>query len=724
MNVAQYEKIKECLEDKSYSDWDCLLITLVDEYNKHVNHHLIQDLLIRFLERKSEIKNSFIIDQLLGELGLYPYVSATNMSTKDKIRNSFFVTPQDENKVFHVRQAEVFQRLMNGENIILSAPTSFGKSLIIEAVVASHKHNNVVIVVPTIALIDELKKKLHSYKNHYKIITQPNQSISDRNIFVFTQERVLECSSIDNVDFFIIDEFYKLAPSQKVDERCDRLNLAFRKLYENCQHFYMLGPNINGLVSGIDSTLRCTFLQFDQYKTVATNEYYYPLTAKGKAAVVDVERDKKLFEIIRNIGQSQQTVIYCKSPQRASLIMSKLLNSGLLKLKNNSNELSSWLREVYNSDWSLAKAIEYGLAYHHAKLPRAISSLIVELFNSATVNILVCTSTLIEGVNTNAKNIIIYDDCITAQKKLDLFTFNNISGRSGRMFEHHIGNVYVFGEKPQVELPFIDFPIVTMGDNVSESLLIHVNDGLTEVNKNKVKKYLEQKILPFSLLTKHQGVDAKKLINFAESLQEKCNLWHPKMNWSGSHPTSINLMHLSEILCEYFNVRSMGGGRVRTPKQLHRKLIDIVNKTPDKELIRSEYLFWKKNEPDFTIDDAIQAVFNFKRNLAHYNLPKIIYAISAIQEVIFNRFNYSFGDYTAFAFNLENYFEYASLVTLEEFGVPLQISKKFSSEINITESDDLDSVISKLLDTKNFARICKNLSNFESGIVKKAIEYL
>jgi replicative superfamily II helicase len=39
--------------------------------------------------------------------------------------------------VFHRVQAEVYARLMEGENVVLSAPTSFGKSLIIDAVVAS-----------------------------------------------------------------------------------------------------------------------------------------------------------------------------------------------------------------------------------------------------------------------------------------------------------------------------------------------------------------------------------------------------------------------------------------------------------------------------------------------------------------------------------------------------------------------------------------------------------
>ena len=289
--IGWYQEAKNNLNDPSFEDWDSFLSSLINEFNSHTNNSLVQDVVIRSLERKNEMAGGFILDHLLGELGLFPYVDKDSSTTKDKIRQSLFTTPQDNEKTFHIRQAEVFHRIMNGENIILSAPTSFGKSLIIEALVASNEFNNMVIVVPTIALIDELKKKLFKYKDKYKIITQVTQQPCERNIYILTQERVLEHKGLSLVDFFIIDEFYKLAPTSQNDDRCDRLNLAFRLLYGKCQRFYMLGPKINGLVSGIEEELRCTFLKFDSYATVATNEYFYPLETTGRDALGDVERD-------------------------------------------------------------------------------------------------------------------------------------------------------------------------------------------------------------------------------------------------------------------------------------------------------------------------------------------------------------------------------------------------------------------------------------------------
>lgn len=715
-----YQESKTKINDPNFNEWEEFLTSLINEYNSHRQNHLVQDIVIRSLERKNEIENAFILDHLLGELGLYPYVDDQKNTSKDRFRRSLFTTPQDEHKTFHIRQAEVFHRIINGENIILSAPTSFGKSLIIEALVATHEFNNIVIVVPTIALMDELKKKLHAYSDHYKIVTQVTQQSNEKNIYILTQERVLEHNSLGVIDFFIIDEFYKLAPANQNDERCDRLNLAFKKLYAKCKRFYMLGPKINGLASGIEEELRCTFLKFDSYATVATNEFFYPLYSKGKDSDVDVERDEILIKILESIGRNEQTVIYCKSPKRASSLLVKLLNSGLLESNKRNEDFSAWLSDNFHHEWSLVEGLSHGIAYHHAQLPRAVAALIVDYFNESRINILICTSTLIEGVNTNAKNIVIYDDCITKRTKLDMFTFNNISGRSGRMFEHFVGNVYILGEKPQTELPFIDVPIVTQSDKASDSLLLHMGTEINELNKEKIKRFYEQDTLPISLILKHQGINPSKLIEFANDLIEKCNTWNRLMCWDGIYPNKYQLQHLSMILFDYFNVSSMGGGTVRTPKQLNRKLIDVINKVDDKDLILQDYNFWRSGEANYSIDDAIQSVFNFKKNIINYNLPKIIYAISDIQELIFKRFSYPFGDYKSFAPTLENFYFPAAVNSLEEFGIPNQITKKILKHNNF---DDLD-VDQYLTRIKNSLKEDKPyLTRFELALVRSALYF-
>ncbi|KCX36197.1 DEAD/DEAH box helicase family protein [Acinetobacter sp. 263903-1] len=717
-----YKEARDKLENPHFSDWDNFLISLINEFNTHKNKSLIQDIVIRTLERRGEIERDFILDHLLGELGLFPYLKNKELTSKDTFRTSFFTTPQDKDKVFHIRQAEVFYRIMNGENIILSAPTSFGKSLIIEALVSSHMFNNLVIVVPTIALIDELKKKLYKYSDYYKIVTQANQTSSKKNIFIFTQERVLESKSISSVDFFIIDEFYKLAPTSTNDERCDSLNLAFKSLYNKCKRFYMLGPRINGLFEGIEDELRCSFLKFDHFATVATNEIYFDINTNGRDADIDIERDKFLIPLLKSKGRDEQTVIYCKSPKRASALLSRILNKNILEINDNNNEFADWLSYTYHPQWSLVEGLKHGIAYHHAQIPRAVGSTIVDLFNESKINILICTSTLIEGVNTNAKNIVIYDDCITRKTKLDMFTFNNIAGRSGRMFEHYVGNVYIFGRKPQAELPYIDVPIVTQSENISDSLLLHLGDEVNSSNKERVKKFYEQEVLPLSILLKHQGIDPNKMINFAEDLVSNLTDWNPYMCWDGIYPNKKELKHISFILFNYFNISSMAGGSVRTEAQLNKKIIDIIDKKEDSTLIINDYNFRRSREHDYTIDDAVQSVFNFKKNLVNYNLPKILYAISDIQEYIFNKYGLKYGNYKIFASNLENFFFPSAFNALEEFGIPNQVSKKIFDEINLEDLENIDSILD-FFRGKNSNRY-SFLSDFENDFLQRVIGYL
>lgn len=716
-----YIKARDQVNDPLFNDWDTFLISLMNEFNSHTNNHLVQDIVIRALERRDEISKDFILDHLLGELGLFPYIE-TNLSSKDKLRRSIFTTPQDEDMVFHIRQAEVFHRIMNGENIILSAPTSFGKSLIIEALVSSNVFNNIVIVVPTIALIDELKKKLFKYKDFYKIITQVNQDSDERNIYIFTQERVLEYNENLLVDFFIIDEFYKLAPTNNNDERCDRLNLALKNLYSKCNRFYMLGPNINGLTSGIVDELRCSFLKFDSYITVATNKRYYPLNLSGSDTVKDVERDTILYKIIESLDPNEQTVIYCKSPKRTSLLMRKLLGSSLLSRIHSNDSLSAWLSENFHSEWSLVDGLKHGIAYHHGQIPRAIGARIIELFNQSKINILVCTSTLIEGVNTNAKNIIIYDDCITRTTKLDMFTFNNIAGRSGRMFEHFVGEVFILGGSPQEKLPLVDIPVITQSENASDSLLLHMGDEINEINKARVKKFYDQDTISTTLIMKHQGIDPDKLIEFANDLIKNRLKWNALMRWDGAYPSSLELRHLAKILFEYFNISRMGGGSVVSKEQLYVKLNQIIHQESDKDLIHSDFKYWYSRNPDYPADDSVHRIFNFKKNVVNYNLPKIIYAINDIQEETFKKYGFKFGDYKIFASKIENFYQPSAINSLEEFGIPSQISKKLLSNIEFENIESIDSVI-KNLNNINVSSL-DFLTDIEVDFVQKAISYM
>ena len=122
-----------------------------------------RDRLIRFLDQfnAGSDNEQAIVDSLCVHFGLFPYMTqgSKRLSTAEAMAFEFhrpFVDLGNENFVFHSDQAKVYYRLLDGESVILSAPTSFGKSVILDALVACEKWSNIVVIVPTVALIDEV----------------------------------------------------------------------------------------------------------------------------------------------------------------------------------------------------------------------------------------------------------------------------------------------------------------------------------------------------------------------------------------------------------------------------------------------------------------------------------------------------------------------------------------------------------------------------------------
>ena len=234
-----------------------------------------QSLLIRALEYREDFATCLpLLNALLWETGLYPYADPNELSPRDRVAFEFHrPTGQlaDAGLVFHRVQAQVYWHLMDGENVILSAPTRFGKSLIIDALLASAKYKRVALVVPTLALIDETRRRLSRFADIFKIVTHTSQAVDPERctIYVLTQERVIERDDLDHLDLFIIDEFYKLDPNGGGD-RAAILNHAFYKLLKTAKQFYLLGPNIRAIPTDFESRFEARLIVSD-FVTVASD---------------------------------------------------------------------------------------------------------------------------------------------------------------------------------------------------------------------------------------------------------------------------------------------------------------------------------------------------------------------------------------------------------------------------------------------------------------------
>ena len=84
-------------------------------------------------------------------------------------------------------------------------------------------------------------------------------------------------------------------------------------------------------------------------------------------------------------------------------------------------------------NWEFTEFLKYGIGVHNASLPKHITNTIIDYFNTGHIKYLVCTSTIIEGVNTSAKNIVIIKNS-KGSHPITIFDYKNIKGRAGRLW--------------------------------------------------------------------------------------------------------------------------------------------------------------------------------------------------------------------------------------------------------------------------------------------------
>jgi len=713
--MAEYiniNEIKNTIIDNSIDKIDIFSILkkialIINNPQTPEDTHDIHEIILRLLEQREKLSGyDPLLTALIKEIGLYPYLDEEKLELFDRIAYEYHKPLGLPNVVFHRMQSEAYRALLSGKNVILSAPTSFGKSLIIDAIIALKKFKKIVVVVPTIALLDETRRRLYkSFRSDYKIITNCNQDQEEYSIYILTPERVLEFLNEKGVDFFVIDEFYKIKPSME-DNRSIEMNQAFYKLLKTRAQFFMLGPNIQS-ISGLPENIQFAFIKTD-YKTVISQ--YITVKTDGKPNEALIELTKTLDE---------PTLIYCSSPARVNKVAIEMIKSDFFQKNESLVDAINWMKNNYHKDWLLPLALEREIGIHHGKIPRSLAQFCVRAFNEGKLKFLICTSTLIEGVNTKAKNVIIFDNTL-ADKNFDFFTFNNIAGRSGRMFQHFIGNVYLFHEPPESLLPSVDFPLFSQYDGTAERLLIQMEDtDLKESSKIQLQKYREQTILSFDTLKSNSSIDPDMQLDLAKKIIEKKNEYYENLCWTGV-PTYGQLELISILIWDYLIKADRLISGVRSGKQLAYKINKLYHTKNIQRMIFEEINTLDDDERSLTnINKKIENVLDFVRLWAMFKFPQLLMVANSIQTEIYQRNQMKPGDYSSFAGMTQNLFIDPNLIGLDEYGVPVQVSQKIYSYLS--SAKNFDDLLTRL---KEINLEETTLDNFEKDLLRDTLQYI
>ncbi|HFV5884096.1 TPA: helicase-related protein [Escherichia coli] len=421
---------------------------------------------------------------------------------------------------------------------------------------------------------------------------------------------------------------------------------------------------------------------------------------------------------------NEQSIIYCASPAKARKL-SKNYSSYILKnsltAKNSNLPLIEWIEKNISPSWSLIDSLKLGVAFHDGALPRHITSSIIDYFNDGLINVLFCTSTIIEGVNTSAKNIVYFDNKKGDSLDIDYFDYSNIKGRAGRLMQHYSGNVFNFNPPPEKEAIYIDIPFFEQNP-INEEILINLD--FDEVQDKNSEGYNFIISLPYEemLLFKKNSINIRGQKNLLDYLKLNMYNIHPLLSWSTT-PKYQQLEFCIQLCWDYLLRDSERNNQMSARRLtkvtfdygLSQNIIKLVKSMHDYKLAQAKKLNHEKKNK--LLDDSIKDSFYILRHWFQYKLPKLLSVLNELQLYVCNIYGLTPGNYSYYSSIIENDFIPEHLNILIEYGIPKSAIDKISQFIPNTLTDE--SVIQLIKKEKLYDN--NRLIDYEKNIIMKNI---
>lgn len=642
-----------------------------DENIRDLGRRVVIRVLANWDKVNDDCKDVWI--DLILKSGFYPYIQKEglidNLPFFSAIEQESY-SSDNQNLYYHKKQKQLYELIIeNDKNILVSAPTSFGKSFLIEEIVASKKYKNILIIQPTLALLAETRKNLQKYDNYYNIVVRTTQEAKEGkpNLFLLTAERVLEYENLPKIDFFVLDEFYKIS-NAFADDRRDVLNIAvFKVLNDFNPQFYFIGPYIEQVSNEFLEKYNAVFLNI-KYSLVDVDAHLIKADKNLKKKGSSVYH--KVISALKEIDLSEQTIFYCSSPDMTFKVAAIIYDYIRDISKPINLPLAEWIKRNISQNWEFVNFINCGIGVHNASLPKHITSSIISYFNKKKLKFLVCTSTIIEGVNTSAKNIVIINPK-KSTSPLTTFDYKNIRGRAGRFMQHYIGNLYSFKEEPNQDIEPVDIPFVDQLQPFSTDIMIHLPDEMIKEKNNEDYLFIQSLPIFNRLVYKKNGLPVRAQHKLYEILKEELQQvkYERLAYWKNPlFPTKDELKYVLDKCWNFFGNKAMVHS-VYNSDHLVKCLMFYRGWNTFRQL--QLLLQWGKTE-----NQAIIHAFDIINHWFQYKVPKWLSAFNEIQKIVAQELGLEIANYTAFGAALEQDFLLNQPSLLLEYGIPASAIEK------------------------------------------------
>jgi hypothetical protein len=345
-----------------------------------------------------------------------------------------------------------FVRVEN--NIVVIAPTSYGKSEMIAKKVENSIGSKICIIVPSKALLAQTKKTLlknETIKASFrKIITHPDMYREEDNSFlaVLTQERLLRLLQQNKeleVDLVLVDEAHNIL------DNSDRSHLLAQVLLilQNRKRDFVANFFTPFLVDVDSLAIRnheteitgkpiSEFMKVERFYGCDLYEhqfYLYDQFLNRTFNIPGVRRFTSDIDFI-NSQKSAKNIIYLNRPmsvERFSLALAASREN--IEATATINKIVDSISEFIHPSYNLIECIRKGVVFHHGGIPDIVRLYVEEIFSKqAGFEFVVTTSTLLEGVNIPAEKIFVLSPS-KGLGHLSAAQFKNLIGRVCRFKE-------------------------------------------------------------------------------------------------------------------------------------------------------------------------------------------------------------------------------------------------------------------------------------------------
>lgn len=164
---------------------------------------------------------------------------------------------------------------------------------------------------------------------------------------------------------------------------------------------------------------------------------------------------KRLAFIAAAAGERGGTLVYANGAAESEEVAG-LISQLLPQPEEPDKELAALAdlaREGVHPQFQLAPLVEHGVAFHYGNMPSLIRLEVERLFRAGKIRFLVCTSTLIEGVNLSCRTIVLRGPRKGMGHPMEAHDFWNLAGRAGRWGDEFQGNIICIDPEDHVAWP-------------------------------------------------------------------------------------------------------------------------------------------------------------------------------------------------------------------------------------------------------------------------------